>query len=188
MSTHSSVLAWRIQWTKESGGLQSMGSQRVRHDWVTYQQQQQQQQCLTLIHETGSSLLVTETQRREKDNTHHVGPHEGTIGEQVNQQWRWEAGFAVTGGCGCCQVLAEGCDWFVWIIPQTDREVNPMRLRIPQGAAGLADRGTNPEGSLSCWVRVRIQREQGNSQNPPKLWDVRQYLNSEVLQNITKAF
>ena len=155
---------------------------------ATYQQQQQQQQCLTLIHETGSSLLVTETQRREKDNTHHVGPHEGTIGEQVNQQWRWEAGFAVTGGCGCCQVLAEGCDWFVWIIPQTDREVNPMRLRIPQGAAGLADRGTNPEGSLSCWVRVRIQREQGNSQNPPKLWDVRQYLNSEVLQNITKAF
>ena len=35
MATHSSILAWRIQWTKEPGGLQSMGSQRVRHDWVT---------------------------------------------------------------------------------------------------------------------------------------------------------
>ena len=32
MATHSSFLAWRIQWTEESGGLQSMGSQRVRHD------------------------------------------------------------------------------------------------------------------------------------------------------------
>ena len=32
MSTHSSIFAWRIPWTEESGGLQSMGSQRVRHD------------------------------------------------------------------------------------------------------------------------------------------------------------
>ena len=32
MSTHSSVLAWRIPWTEEPGGLQSTGSQRVRHD------------------------------------------------------------------------------------------------------------------------------------------------------------
>ena len=32
MATHSSVLAWRIPWTEESGGLQSMGSQRVGHD------------------------------------------------------------------------------------------------------------------------------------------------------------
>ena len=30
MATHSSVLAWRIPWTEESGGLQFMGSQRVR--------------------------------------------------------------------------------------------------------------------------------------------------------------
>ena len=32
MATHSSVLAWRIPWTEELGGLQSMGSQRVRHN------------------------------------------------------------------------------------------------------------------------------------------------------------
>ena len=35
MATHSSILAWRLPWTEESGGLQSMGSQRVRHDGVT---------------------------------------------------------------------------------------------------------------------------------------------------------
>ena len=33
--THFSILAWRIPWTEKPGALQSMGSQRVRHDWVT---------------------------------------------------------------------------------------------------------------------------------------------------------
>ena len=32
MATHSSILAWRIPWTEEAGGPQSMGLQRVRHD------------------------------------------------------------------------------------------------------------------------------------------------------------
>ena len=32
MDTHPSILAWRIPWTEELGRLQSMGSQRVRHD------------------------------------------------------------------------------------------------------------------------------------------------------------
>ena len=35
MATHSSILAWRIPWTEEPGRLQSTGSQRIRHDWVT---------------------------------------------------------------------------------------------------------------------------------------------------------
>ena len=36
MATRSSILAWRIPWTEEPGRLQSMGSQRVGHDWVTF--------------------------------------------------------------------------------------------------------------------------------------------------------
>ena len=35
MATHSSILVWRIPWTKEPGRLQSVGSQRVRHNWAT---------------------------------------------------------------------------------------------------------------------------------------------------------
>ena len=35
MATHSSILAWKIPWTEEPGGLQSMGSQRVAHDCTT---------------------------------------------------------------------------------------------------------------------------------------------------------
>ena len=34
MATHSSTLAWQILWTEERGGLQSMGSQRVGHDYI----------------------------------------------------------------------------------------------------------------------------------------------------------
>ena len=35
MATHSSILAWKIPWTEDPGRLQSMGSGRVRHNWVT---------------------------------------------------------------------------------------------------------------------------------------------------------
>ena len=36
MATHSSILAWRIPWTEGPGRLQSMGSQSVRHDWLSF--------------------------------------------------------------------------------------------------------------------------------------------------------
>ena len=35
MATHPSILAWKIPWTEEPGGLQFVGSQRVEHDWAT---------------------------------------------------------------------------------------------------------------------------------------------------------
>ena len=38
MASHSNILAWRIPWTEEPGGLQSLGLQRVRHDWATISQ------------------------------------------------------------------------------------------------------------------------------------------------------
>ena len=40
MTTHPSILAWEIPWTEEPGGLQPMGSQRVRHDLASEQQHQ----------------------------------------------------------------------------------------------------------------------------------------------------
>ena len=42
MTTHTSILAWKIPWAEEPGGLQSMGLQRNRHDLATEQQQKQQ--------------------------------------------------------------------------------------------------------------------------------------------------
>ena len=60
MATHSSTLAWKIPWTEEPGGLQSVGSQRVRQDWVTKQQQQQEQK-------TGILLLSLQHMRTQWD-------------------------------------------------------------------------------------------------------------------------
>ena len=39
MATHSNILAWEILWTEEHGGLQSVKSQKVRHDLATKQRQ-----------------------------------------------------------------------------------------------------------------------------------------------------
>ena len=39
MATHTSILSWEIPWTEEPGGLQTVGSQRVRCDLATKQQQ-----------------------------------------------------------------------------------------------------------------------------------------------------
>ena len=52
MATHSSILAWKIPWTEEPGGLQSMVSQRVRHALATKQQQFQR------IDKTQTSLVI----------------------------------------------------------------------------------------------------------------------------------
>ena len=45
MTIHSNILAWRITWTEESGRLQSMGFQRVRHDWRDWVHTQDTQAC-----------------------------------------------------------------------------------------------------------------------------------------------
>ena len=56
MATHSSTLAWEIPWTEEPGGLQSIGSQRFRHNWATSQQQKQTKSSLTGTAARGFSL------------------------------------------------------------------------------------------------------------------------------------
>ena len=49
MAIHSSTIAWKIPWTEEPGRLQSMGSQRVWHDWVTSLFPLEQRQPLSSI-------------------------------------------------------------------------------------------------------------------------------------------
>ena len=56
MATNSSILAWKIPWMEKPGGLQSMGLQRVRHDWVT------DTNHLRISLETNSEITVTSPQ------------------------------------------------------------------------------------------------------------------------------
>ena len=62
MATHSSILAWRIPGTEEPGGLQSMGSQRVGHDWAAISH--------SLIHQTlGAPCCYLTTNQWEESHT-----------------------------------------------------------------------------------------------------------------------
>ena len=59
MATHSSILAWRSLWTEEPGGLQSLGSQRVGHDWATK-------------HSTANAYIDTYIQRDRMEFCNHI--------------------------------------------------------------------------------------------------------------------
>ena len=50
MTTHSSILAWRIQWTEEPGGLWSVGSQGVGHDWSNWVPTQREEMTFPRSH------------------------------------------------------------------------------------------------------------------------------------------
>ena len=63
MAIHSSFLAWRIPWTEEPGGLQSMGSQRVRHDLRLLQKPVLEKPSTTLRELENSGLLHLRAQR-----------------------------------------------------------------------------------------------------------------------------
>ena len=68
MATHSSILAWRIPWTEEPGGLQSTGSQRVGHDWTTEHSQAHSPGGLTTpcyLRATSSNSIYVGTVGRE---------------------------------------------------------------------------------------------------------------------------
>ena len=60
MATRPSILAWRIPWTEEPGGLQSTGSQRIRHDLVSKQHQQMMygKLCLEILSYFISEVLI----------------------------------------------------------------------------------------------------------------------------------
>ena len=59
MVIHSSILAWRIPWTEKPGGLQSMGLQRVGHDWVTNTHRTSKQlNCDLISSHLGADLLT----------------------------------------------------------------------------------------------------------------------------------
>ena len=84
MATHSSIFAWRIPWTEEPGGLQSMGSQRVRHDWAASTQTHTEWPAQNLandmyltntiytrffIYSWALYILHSDLRRRNKDST-----------------------------------------------------------------------------------------------------------------------
>ena len=82
MATHSSILAWRIPWTEEPGGLEYTGSQRVQHNWSDIALTQRGEKG-RLFHQTGAGamkLLSTLSKRPM------VGPVKGGQNSQTHPQ------------------------------------------------------------------------------------------------------
>ena len=127
MATHSSILAWRIPRREEPGGLQSMESHRVRHDWVT--------NFLKSI-----ELLYT----LEKA----MAPHSSSLAWKL--PWTEEPG-----GLQSMGSLRVGQDWAtsLWLFTfmHWRRKWQPTPVFLPgesQGRGNLV--GCSPWG---CWVR-----------------------------------
>ena len=112
MATHSSTLAWNTPWTKEPSGLQSIGLQRVRHDWAT--------NTFTFSSSTGSTALsLSHTfmlQNSEKDSTSIPGPRrQRTCSHSVpgvildkRQHWNMNRGWRISIASGLnCLILID---------------------------------------------------------------------------------
>ena len=94
MATHSSILAWRIPWTEEPGGLQSVGSQRVGHDWAT--------NTFTTLHKvTGIDAMNPEI------NKIHIfsNKQDTYILKCIRQATFWTQSWNFIKGCLCCFCL-----------------------------------------------------------------------------------
>ena len=81
MATYSGILAWRIPWTEKPGRLQSIGPQRVRHDWATNTlcfPDQRRMVCTKL----GNSQLNMRSQRKSLEGI--------SVGKHIKQIQSWE--------------------------------------------------------------------------------------------------
>ena len=106
MATHPNILAWRIPWTEDPSGLQSMGSQRVRYDWVT--------------NTLSTELLINESKRGKKKlvsfsadsiwnmRTSHTGQLKHYIGSWVSEKVH---GHSWTHSVPSCQITQGNCGW-----------------------------------------------------------------------------
>ena len=112
MATHSSILAWKIPWTKEPSRLQPIGLQRVRHDWRT--------NTFTFPSFTGSTALsLSHTfmlQNSEKGSTSIPGPRrQRTCSHSVpgvildkRQHWNMNHGWRISIASGLnCLILID---------------------------------------------------------------------------------
>ena len=84
IATHSSILVWKIPWMEEPGGLQSMGLQSVRHDWMTkhkHIESMAKGECSYLQLKTGSFYAIPEPEGVTVRTRSYV--------ERVTQQELW---------------------------------------------------------------------------------------------------
>ena len=104
MATYASILAWEIPGTEEPGGLQSEGSQRVRHDWATKQYKEYSQEFRKSHTCTGKDTRSDNTREDPK------------FSSQVNCQTQGEPGEVLE--CPSSEPISKDWErylvWFFW--------------------------------------------------------------------------
>ena len=161
MATYSSILAWRIPWTEEPGELQSIGSQRVRHDWETnIHTHTQRTRYLKLMN--WALFCVWEDARVGAHWNHSFDMHLSYLGPVSWVFTSWvSSGFTLGSGCSLMAArwqvlfcflsslrappltLGNGCNHRLWQPLFTDTEKNrPLLTSI------LSER-------LSKWVQLK---------------------------------
>ena len=70
MATHSSILAWEIPWMEEPGRLQSMGLQRVRHDWQATVPKSDKLEDVDKLPETPNLPGLNQEEKKYEQNNH----------------------------------------------------------------------------------------------------------------------
>ena len=87
MATHSSTLGWRIPWTEEPGGLQSMGSHRVGHNWACMYVCMYVYVCICMLSNWGAGEGSWESLGQQEDQT---SQSYRKLALNINwTDWRW---------------------------------------------------------------------------------------------------
>ena len=99
-ATHSSILAWKIPWTEESGELQSMGLQRVEHDWA---------------HTHTHTHTYTHTHKHTHTHTHtHRMSRSATYWYLKSHHWKLLFIFTPKPSPSCCRLSIYGATSSTW--------------------------------------------------------------------------
>ena len=174
---HSSTLAWKIPWTEESGGPQSMGSLGVGHDWApALSLYLLPGYCQVTDHKGQRNSDEDEVMKRyaqdrlTKDLNSEVGPGGGVEGhpwiaegrpeEEPGGTWRWrglrsswERGWGQGGGVGlqgCCPRTGAQQDWWEEQISEWGRKMRPPSTG--EGSQEEAVPGGEEKGLNSGWT------------------------------------
>ena len=139
MATHSSILAWKIPWTEDPGRLQSMGSQRVGHDWET---SLHFTVTFGIKYNSFPDLMAVEIFKEGEDDEHvPMSPPWG--------QWGNTADFSSAHHLGHCCTFPGGQRW---------QKHSPLQHREPGHLKG-------PRGSNGKWLPP--QQWENHPPSPP---------------------
>ena len=150
MATHSSILAWKIPQTEEPGGLQSMGSHRVRHDLATKPQPQLRVNRLQVL---VSLILISD---REQCWVAKVGTCTQWVGVRAEDLWVYEICLLLRSFLQKCPVFAhQGTMVFIIL---SGKQVRPLTWKLSTKESMLLNCGA---GEVS-WESLGLHIDQAS--------------------------